>query len=150
MVYESESMVDFKQPVPGWEKDMQKRVYTSLFIMFSFSAAIQAAEIGLGVPGTSIYYQDKTAGKTEYRIATTLGSPMTLSGHYRAQIRQIDNLFWEAGLSVSSGGGNGSSDVPLSLGYRFQIEKRFAIEPILTITPLAGDSGFGVNIAYRL
>jgi len=126
---------------------MQKRVVTFLFMMFSFSAAIQAAEIGLGLPGTSLYYQDKTAGKTEYRIAATLGSPTTLSGHYRAQIRQVEHLFWEAGISVSSGGG---SDVPLSLGYRLQIEKRFSIEPLLTLSPVSGGSGFGVNIAYRL
>ena len=129
---------------------MPKRIVVLFFIISLFSSGIIAAEIGIGVPDTSIYYQDRTAGKTEFRFATTLGSPTTLSGHYRAQIRQVEHLFWEAGLSVSSGGGNGSSDVPLSLGYRFQIEKRFAIEPLLTITPVSGGSGFGVNIAYRL
>ena len=126
---------------------MQKRAGFMFLVILVFSVTSQAAEIGIGLPGTSIYYQDRTAGKIEYRFAATLGSPTTLSGHYRAQIRQVKHLFWEAGLSISSGGG---SDLPLSLGYRLQIEKRFSIEPILTITPVSGGSGFGVNIAYRL
>lgn len=126
---------------------MLNKVRLSILVLLACSAGVHAAEIGIGLPGTAIYYHDVTASDMEYRVGATLGTPTTLFASYRGQIKQVKHLFWEGGLSFGSAGG---ADIPLSLGYRLQIEKRFAIEPLLTLSPLNASTGFGVNIAYKL
>jgi hypothetical protein len=126
-------------------KSTMKGLLAASAVFFVMSTA-QADELGLSVPDTSIYYYNPVSSKTGYRFGATLGSPTTIYAMYRSRLGDSRELFWEIGLS----GDDAGVDVPISLGYRFKLDKRLAIEPILSIYPVNSNTSFGVNIGYRL
>lgn len=121
--------------------------YLLVAFLTSFAVnSVHADELGLSVPDASIYYYHPTTSKVGYRFGATLGSPTSVYAMYRSQLGSNRQLYWEIGLSADSAG----VDVPLSVGYRIKLDKRLAIEPILTLYPVNSTTSFGLNIGYRL